>query len=124
MGPMKILTCTIFLCAFFALTGDALAQRSAKTPAAKDYFPMRVGDSWKYHMIDEEAEYTLKVFSAEKQADGSMLYLLEKMAGIQIHDWYSKPDGWVLLHREAYLGQEGVEIKYETPRQFLQNPLV
>src|SRR5205085_11895192 len=126
---MKIRTCTIFLLALFVFTTGALAQRAksparVKAPAAKDYFPLRVGDSWKYRMIDGVAEYTLKVLSAEKQADGTMLYLMEKNAGAEIHDWYSKPNGWVLLHREAYVGQEGLEIKYETPKQFLKNPLV
>jgi hypothetical protein len=120
---MKIRRCILFLFLFCALTTCALAQRT-KAPAAKDYFPLRVGDSWKYHMIDEDGEYTVKVLSAEKQADGTMLYLLEKLVGMEIHDWYSKQDGWVLLHREAYPQQDGVEVKYETPRQFLKNPLV
>src|SRR4051794_4415934 len=120
---MRIHACIIAVLAVFALTTGASAQRT-RTRAAKDYFPLRVGDSWKYRMTDEDAEYTLKVLSAEKQADGTVLYLLEKRAGTEIHDWYSKPDGWVLMHSEAYPGQEGLEIKYETPRQFLKNPLV
>src|SRR4051812_34599970 len=74
---MKIRAIIIFLSALFALTTcQLLAQRGkapakVKAPAEKDYFPLRVGDSWKYHMIDEEAEYTLKVLSVEKQADGT-----------------------------------------------------
>lgn len=119
---MQIRACIVFVLAFFALTTGALAQRD-KTPAAKDYFPLRVGDLWKYRMKDEEAEYTLKVIGAEKQMDGSVQYLLEKKAGIEIQDWYSRVGDWVLMHREAYSGQEGMEVKYETPRQFLKNPL-
>src|SRR5690348_13523482 len=103
---MKIRALIIFLSALFALTTcQLLAQTSktsakAKAPAGKDYFPLRVGDSWKYHMIDEEAEYTLKVLGAEKQADGTLLYLVEMLAGMEIHEWYSKTNGWVLMHKE------------------------
>ena len=119
---MKIRGYIIFAFAFFAFTTSVMAQR-AKAPAAKDYFPLRVGDSWKYRMIDEDAEYTVKVLSAETQSDGTTLYLLEKLAGVEIHDWYSKTDGWVLMHKEAYPKQEGIEVKYEPARQYLKNPL-
>ena len=53
-----------------------------------------------------------------------MRYLLEKLAGLQIHSWYSKIDGWALLHEESYVGQEGARARYEPARQYLKNPLV
>ena len=107
----------------FILTTSVAAQRANRV-AALDYFPLRVGDSWKYRMIDNDTEYTVKVLSAEKQLDGTLLYLLEKQAGVIIHDWYSKMNGWVLIHREAYEGQEGLNVKYQPPKQYLKNPLV
>lgn len=119
----KIRSILTLMSAFLILTTSVAAQR-AKPVAAQDYFPLRVGDSWKYRMTDGDTEYTVKVLSAEKQLDGTLLYLLEKQAGLIIHDWYSKTQGWVLMHREAYVGQEGLEIKYELPRQYLKNPLV
>lgn len=133
---MKIRSRTIFLFALLVLTTcQLLAQRTkapakgdapakVKTPAGKDYFPLRVGDSWKYHMIDEEAEYTVVVQSAEQQADGTMLYLLKKMAGMEIQEWYSKTAGWVLMHKQSYPQQETAVVEYKPPRQVVKNPLV
>jgi hypothetical protein len=126
---LKTRALTFFLSALFALTtGQLLAQRAKapakpNTPAVKDYFPLRVGDSWKYQMVEEEAEYTLKVLSAEKQADGTMLYLLERLEGTEIHEWYSKTNGWVLMHKQSYTQQETF-VEHKPPRQVLKNPLV
>lgn len=119
---MKFRAFTICLFACCALATGSFAQRR-KAPAARDYFPMRVGDSWTYRMVEGEAEYTLEVMSAEKQANGTTLYLLARNADEEIR-WLSKTDGWVLLHRETYPRQEGMEVRYETPRQFLKNPLL
>jgi hypothetical protein len=89
----------------------------------KDYFPLRVGDSWKYRSTVSDAEATLKVVSEEKQADGSKRFLVQKVAGAEIQDWYSKTAGWVLHHREAYVGHQ-LETKYDPPKQLLRNPLI
>lgn len=103
------------------LAGSVAAQRT-KAPA-RDYFPLRVGDSWTYRHSDDESEFTVKVLSEEKQADGTTRYVVEKLVGTPIHSWYSKPRGWVLLHRESYPQQEGLDVKYEPTRQYLKNPL-
>lgn len=118
----KIRQVLMLVSACCLLTTSIAAQRS-KAPV-RDYFPMRIGDSWKYRSTVSDSEYTVKVLSAEKQADGTMRYLLEKLAGVKIHNWYSKTNGWVLMHREAYPEHEGLEIKYEPGRQYLKNPLV
>jgi hypothetical protein len=107
----------------FALLTTSIAAQKAKAPAP-DYFPLRVGDSWKYRSTVSDAEATIKVVSAEKQSDGTTRYLLEKSAGAKIQDWYSKTNEWVLMHREAYPEHEGLEMKYEPAKQYLKNPLV
>jgi hypothetical protein len=107
----------------FALLTTIVAAQKSKAPAP-DYFPLRIGDSWKYRSTVSPAEATITVVSAEKQADGTMRYLLEKSAGAKIQNWYSKTNGWVLMHREAYPEHEGLEVKYEPARQYLKNPLV
>src|SRR5215210_4989687 len=80
-----------------------MAQKSQEPPP--DYFPLRVGDWWKYRSTTadgKQSEFTLKVLSTEKQGDGTSLYLVETATSFQpIHDWYSKPAGWVLMHRIA-----------------------
>jgi hypothetical protein len=105
------------------LAPSAAAQR-AGAPKRADFFPLRVGDSWTYRHSEDLSEITVKVLSAEKQPDGTLRYLVEKLAGLKIDSWYAHAEGWVLLLREAYPEQEGFEIKYDPPKKFLKNPLV
>jgi hypothetical protein len=106
----------------FLLTMSAAAQKS-KAPVP-DYFPLRVGDSWTYRSTSGETKYSLKVLGEEKQADGTIRYLVEKLAGAIVHMLFSKTSGWVLMHSERYPEHEGLEAKYEPARQYLKNPLV
>jgi hypothetical protein len=105
------------------LSSFSVAAKKPK-PAAADYFPLRVGDSWTYRNSSGDGQYSLKVLNEEKQADGSSHYEMELLAGVQVHKFFSKPGGWVLLHIERYTEHEGLEAKYEPPKQYLQNPLV
>jgi hypothetical protein len=93
--------------------------------ASNDYFPLRVGDSWKYRSTTadgKQSEFTIKVLSEEKEA-GNTLYLVETVSTFQpIHDWYSKPAGWVLMHRQEYV-KAGTRAEYQPTKQFLKNPL-
>jgi len=107
------------------LLGAALnAQAEQAKPAAADFFPLHVDYSWTYRNTSDDSRFTLKVLKETKQDDGSIRYLVEMMAGVQIHRYFSKPDGWVLLHFEQYPEHPGLEAKYEPPKQYLQNPLV
>jgi len=114
---------TVLLFAFLLVqaVNSVTAQRAK--PRKPDYFPLRVGDSWKYRSTTNNSEYTTKVVGAEKQTDGTMTYALETLAGIKIHRWYSKTDGWVLLHREAYPEHEALQVKHEPAKQVLKDPL-
>jgi hypothetical protein len=112
---------TIALATIF-LTLSAAAEKPAAP--APDYFPLRVGDSWTYRSKDGDTEHTLKVLSEEKQADGTIRYLVEKLAGAKVMTVFSKSGGWVLMHSESYPEHEGLEVKYEPAKQYLQNPLV
>lgn len=102
------------------LTLNAAAQKS-EAPAP-DYFPLRVGDSWTYR--NGATEFSLKVIGQEKQADGTIRYEVEKLAGAKVLTVYSKAGGWVLMHLERYPEHEGLEMKYEPPRRYLKDPLV
>jgi hypothetical protein len=106
----------------FFLTWSAVAQKS-ESPAA-DYFPLRVGDSWTYRSTVGSTEHSQKVLSETKQADGTIRYEVEKLAGAKVLMSFSKADGWVLLHSERYAEHEGLEAKYEPAKQYLKNPLV
>jgi hypothetical protein len=104
------------------LVSAALAKTPRPLKAAADYFPLRVGDSWTYRN-SEEGGYTLKVISEEPQAGGPSRFVVELSSGVKILNIFSKADGWVLLHGERYPEHEGLEAKYEPPKQYLANPL-
>lgn len=108
--------------ALFLLAANALAQKSK--PATADFFPLRVDYSWTYRNTSDDSKFTLKVLEELKEEDGSIRYLMEMLAGVQVHRYFSKPEGWVLLHFEQYPEHQGLEAKYEPPKQYLQNPLV
>lgn len=102
-----------------------VAQKPQQPPP--DYFPLRVGDWWKYRSTTadgKQSEFTIKVLSDEKQGDGTNLYLVETLTTFQpINDWYSKPSGWVLMHRIAYPKNEALKAEYHPVKQYLKNPL-
>ncbi len=102
-----------------------MAQKPKEPPP--DYFPLRVGDWWKYRSTTadgKQSEFTIKVLSDEKQADGTSLYLVETLSTFQpIHDWYSKPGGQVLMHRIAYPKNEALKADYQPVKLYLKNPL-
>jgi hypothetical protein len=103
----------------------AAAGQKQKEPPP-DYFPLRVGDWWKYQSTTadgKQSEFTTKVLSDEKQSDGSARYQVEIQSAFKpIHEWYSKPTGWVLWHREAYTSNESMKVTFEPVRQYLKNP--
>ena len=119
---IKARTLSTIALTMLLVTISAAAEKSK--PAAADYFPLRVGDSWTYRNTSGDGEYSLKVLSEEKQPDGSTRYLVEMLSGVKIHSWFSKNSGWVLMHGERYPEHEGLEVKYEPAKQYLQNPLV
>ena len=116
-------TCTLSLIGLtiFLVAPGAVAQQA--TAPAPDYFPLRVGDSWTYRSTNGDTQYSLRVLSEEKQADRTIRYEVEKLAGAKILASFSKADGWVLMHSERYPEHEGLEAKYEPARQYLKNPL-
>jgi hypothetical protein len=108
--------------ALWLLAMTAAAQKS-EAPAP-DFFPLRVGDSWNYRSESTGTEHSLKVLSEEKQADGTTRFLVEKFTGAKILTVFSKAGGWVLMHSERYPEHEGMEVKYEPAKRYLQNPLI
>jgi hypothetical protein len=93
--------------------------------SSNDYFPLRTGNSWKYQSTTadgRQSEFTIKVLSDAKDG-GETQYLVETVSTFQpIHDWYSKPSGWVLLHKEEYV-KAGTTSEFQPTRQLLKNPL-
>jgi hypothetical protein len=102
-----------------------LAQKSQEPPP--DYFPLRVADWWKYRSTTadgKQSEFNIKVLRADKQSDGTNLYLVETLSTFQpINDWYSKPSGQVLMHRIAYPKNEALKADYQPVKLYLKNPL-
>src|SRR5688500_4379581 len=84
--------CPIVIALLLAVTTTPAQQPK---PTA-DFFPLRVNDSWTYRNTSDDSRFTLKVLSEERQEDGSIRYQVEMLAGVQVHRYFSKPEGWVL----------------------------
>lgn len=97
---------------------------TAAPPPPPDYFPLKVGNWWKYRWTSngKSQEYTLKVVGTEKK-DSDTLYLVETTMPTQvIQDWYAKPKGWVCMHKIAY-PKNNMSAEYVPVKKYLQNPL-
>ncbi len=104
--------------------GASLTQPKPQPP---DYFPLRVGDWWKYKSATADgktSEFTVKVLNQEKQTDGAIFYLVETLTSFQpINDWYSKPAGWVVFQRQSYPKNPDMKVAFQPTRNYLKNPL-
>jgi len=89
--------------------------------ASGDYFPLSVGDSWKYKYTASDGkkyELTTRVLNEEREI-GNTLYRVET---VKTDDWYLKPNGSVLLLREQDLSFD-LDTEFKPVKQFLKNPL-
>ncbi len=110
----------------FLRKGTMSPSSSGEGSGSKDYFPLHVADTWQYRSTTadgKQSEFSIKVLNEEKE-NGNTLYLVETVSTFQpIHDWYSKPGGWVLMHRQEYV-KTGSKAEYQPTKQFLKNPLM
>lgn len=113
----------LFFVIAFACSTFCLAAKPQVIPP--DYFPLKVGDWWKYRWTSngKSNEFTIKVVKTEKSSDNVMMYLIETTMPNQIiQDWYSKPQGWVQMHKMAY-PKNNMTGEYSPVKKFIQNPL-
>ncbi len=106
--------------AILCLFGSAWAQRPKDKEPPPDYFPLRVADWWSYRSTTadgKQSEFTMKVVSEDKG-----VFLVEIESAWPIQEWYSKPAGWVVWHREAF-PKSNASVAFEPSRHYLKNPL-
>jgi hypothetical protein len=127
---LKRLLASIFLLTVASTVNAQAANKTVihkKPPPPPDYFPLRVNDWWKYQSTTGEgkqSKFDIKVVSAEKQPDETTIYTVDTTTAKVIHDWYSKPKGLVLKHKEQYGDAATMLVNYDPLYQFIKNPLV
>lgn len=118
---------TMFLLAVTASAVNAAPPATKKpTPPPPDYFPLRVNDWWKYQSTTGEGKnsnFTIKVISAEKQPDETIVFAVDTQSPKVIHDWYTKQKGLVLRHKEQFGDDANMLFSYDPVYQFIKNPL-
>jgi hypothetical protein len=125
MTKTNAMRAVLLSCLLLVASSAAMAQRRKTQAAPRDYFPLRVGDSWTYRHMDNTFQFTYKVLSEEKQTDGTLKSILElASSGTLVQYTYTKPKGWVLLHRVTYPDHENLLLEYNPGKQHLKNPLV
>lgn len=137
-NPVLFVLFTACVLAFSANSGADAAQKAAaekrKTPPPPDYFPLRIrtkpqeNDWWKYQSTTGEGKlsnFTMKVISAEKNADEQTIILVDTITQSKtIHDWYSKPKGLVIRHKEQFGEDQNLLVGYDPVYTYIKNPLV
>lgn len=124
------------IASIFLLTATTTIEASAagkqvkagtKPPPPPDYFPLRVNDWWKYQTTTGEGKqsnFTMKVASAEKQPDETIIYTVDTASTKPIHDWYVKTKGLVVRLKEQFGDDAKMLCTYDPPYNYLKNPLV
>jgi len=110
------------------VAGTSAAQRTAQKPPAKepppDYCPLPAGAWWKYKSTTDagaSSEFTIKVTGEEKLGDvGTTTVEVESV--FPIKEWYSKGNGVVSWHQEAYL-KNNQSAAFSPVRTLIKNPL-
>lgn len=113
---MRFVSLLVLLC-LTLVSGPTLAQKPKEPPP--DYFPLRVGDWWSYHSTTADgkmSDFTMKVASEDKG-----VFLVQIESAWPIQEWYSKPAGWVVWHKEAY-PKSNQSVDFAPARQYIKNP--
>lgn len=83
-------------------------------------------DWWKYQSTTGEGKqsnFTMKVVSAETTPEKVTKFLVDTESFKVIHDWYSKPLGKVVRHKEQFGDDANSLVNYDPEYAFLKNPL-
>lgn len=99
-----------------------------KKPPPPDYYPLRLNDWWQYrttNSFSQTMDYKVKVIAAEVQPDKTVIYetLTEGLGKYPIHDWYIKAVGQVIRLVEQFGDEAKMQVTYDPPYGFLNNPL-
>lgn len=139
----KILVSVLSLTAITAISADAANKPVVKVnqPPPPDYFPVRFKDAegkpiewwWKYTYVKSNlngkpmdtkpADFKVQVTNAEKQPDETILWQLDTNSpGVKtIREWYLKPKGKVVWHKEQYNEDEKMQVQFIPERVLLTN---
>jgi hypothetical protein len=105
------------------MSATPMLALGAPPPPPPDYFPLRVGDWWKYQSTTgtgQKSEFQIKVTAFDK---ASGIYTVETTAGAMAFDeFYSKPAGLVNWHKEVYV-KNNMTAEFKPTREYLKNPL-
>lgn len=113
------------------LAGEVEAKKPArearpKRAKAPDYYPLPDGATWRYEFEAQTGKggFSNKVVGFRKEEGGTLIDVeLTAQSGQVTHQIYSKPAGWVLVHRQEFTGQQVPPMVFAPPRQMLKNPL-
>jgi uncharacterized protein DUF3108 len=117
---LGLLLAVILGCSFLRKSSTPSSSGGGSS-GSSDYFPLSAGDSWKYEYTAPDGkkyELTTRVLNEENES-GNTLYRVET---VKTDDWYSKPTGSVVLHREQELSFS-LDTEFKPAKQFLKNPL-
>lgn len=140
----KILVSFMALAAITTVSAGAASKTGVqkKQPPPPDYLPLRIKDSegkpiewwWQYKftkynmngspMDKKPDDFKVQVVGAEKQPDETTLWKLDTTGPAMktIHEWYIKPKGKVVWHKEQFSDDDKMQVQFVPERVLLMNP--
>ena len=113
---MKKISAILLATCFATLAGAAVAKEPKHIP---DYFPLRVGDWWKYRSAysGKTSEFTITVV----KKDGDLIEVDTTSTNL-IQDWYKKTGDMVEVHKEAF-PKNNMTVDFKPVKKWLKNPM-
>lgn len=109
-----------------ALCAPAFAKEKSRPKAPPDYYPMPTGATWNYTWKTADGKtggFDIKVLPPVKEGATTYLLAERKTGQTTLVDWYSKPEGWVLMHKQVNPNPQAPQLQFTPPRQLLKRPL-
>jgi len=107
---------------FLALVALAVPGRAGNPPPPPDYFPLGTGYTWDYQSVTDagkKSTFSIRVLAVD--ADWVWQVAIEN-PWQTIHEYYTKPAGWVLDHKQVYTKNDMVG-EFQPVKKYLRNPL-
>lgn len=125
MGKLRPFSNFLGLLLTVCLAATTVVAFAADTPPPPDYLPLPLEAVWQYKSTTATgniSEFSVSVIKQEKQDDGTILSQVEAKSNQSIIEWYSKPAGWVMTHKQLYPANNQ-QTEFKPLRPVLKNPL-
>lgn len=119
-----LLVLSLFACS--ATAGPKGKKPKDKPKKSGDHYPLRPNDTWRYRWTTADGktgEFETRAIAPVKEGDVTYHLVERKTGKTTLVDWYSRPEGWLLVHKQVNPTPDAPQLVFQPPRQMLKLPL-